>query len=148
MRPTQPTDVLHFCFEALTDKQHLTKEVARDEATHTRVGSTLEAAARCDLLAWRATPEGRLAEIIVLDQFSRNLYRDTARAFAQDALALVLAQELMASAQDRSLPVAHLRLHALHAQRVGAGTCAGRGPVFAAGHGGQPALRGAPQRNY
>jgi uncharacterized protein (DUF924 family) len=53
-----------------------------------------------------ATPEGRLAEIIVLDQFSRNVWRDTPRAFAQDALALALAQELVASGQDRSLPVA------------------------------------------
>jgi uncharacterized protein (DUF924 family) len=42
----------------------------------------------------------------VLDQFSRNVYRDTPRAFAQDALALVLAQELVASGQDRSLPAA------------------------------------------
>ncbi len=42
----------------------------------------------------------------MLDQFSRNVYRDTARAFAQDALALVLAQELVASGQDRSLPLA------------------------------------------
>jgi uncharacterized protein (DUF924 family) len=43
---------------------------------------------------------------VVLDQFSRNVYRDTPRAFAQDALALVLAQELVASGQDRSLPEA------------------------------------------
>jgi len=43
---------------------------------------------------------------LVLDQFSRNVYRDTARAFAQDALALALAQELVASGQDRSLPLA------------------------------------------
>ena len=50
--------------------------------------------------------EGRLAEILVLDQFSRNVYRDTPRAFAQDALALALAQELVASGQDRSLPLA------------------------------------------
>jgi uncharacterized protein (DUF924 family) len=42
----------------------------------------------------------------VLDQFSRNVYRDTPRSFAQDALALVLAQELVASGQDRSLPEA------------------------------------------
>ena len=42
----------------------------------------------------------------MLDQFSRNVYRDTARAFAQDALALALAQELVASGQDRSLPLA------------------------------------------
>jgi uncharacterized protein (DUF924 family) len=43
---------------------------------------------------------------LVLDQFSRNVYRDTARAFAQDALALALAQELVASGQDRCLPLA------------------------------------------
>ena len=42
----------------------------------------------------------------MLDQFSRNVDRDTARAFAQDTLALALAQELMASGQDRSLPLA------------------------------------------
>jgi uncharacterized protein (DUF924 family) len=40
------------------------------------------------------------------NQFSRNVYRDTHRAFAQDALALALAQELVASGQDRSLPLA------------------------------------------
>jgi len=58
------------------------------------------------LFAWRSTPEGRLAEVLVLDQFSRNVYRDTPQAFAQDALALALAQELVASGQDRSLPLA------------------------------------------
>ena len=101
-----PQSILHFWFEELTDKQLFAKDAALDETIRTRFGATLEAAARCELFAWRATPEGWLAEIIVLDQFSRNVYRDTARAFAQDALALVLAQELVASAQDRSLPVA------------------------------------------
>ena len=98
--------ILHFWFEELADKQHFAKDAALDEAIRTRFGATLEPASRCELLAWRATPEGRLAEIIVLDQFSRNVYRDTPRAFAQDALALVLAQELVASTQDRSLPMA------------------------------------------
>ena len=102
----QPQSILHFWFEELTPKQHFAKDPALDETIRTRFGATLEAAARCELFGWRATPEGRLAEIIVLDQFSRNVYRDTARAFAQDALALVLAQELVASTQDRSLPVA------------------------------------------
>ena len=102
----QPQTILHFWFKELTDKQHFAKDAALDEAIRIRFGATLEAAARCELFGWRATPEGRLAEIIVLDQFSRNVYRDTARAFAQDALALVLAQELVASTQDRSLPVA------------------------------------------
>ncbi|WP_342618213.1 DUF924 family protein [Rhodoferax sp. GW822-FHT02A01] len=101
-----PHPILHFWFEELTPKQQFTKDAALDETIRTRFGATLESAARCELFGWRATPEGRLAEIIVLDQFSRNVYRDTPRAFAQDALALVLAQELVASGQDRSLPEA------------------------------------------
>ena len=100
-----PSDILHFWFTELTPKQHYAKDAALDETIRTHFGATLEAAARCELFAWRATPEGRLAEILVLDQFSRNVYRDTARAFAQDALALALAQELVASGQDRSLPL-------------------------------------------
>ena len=101
-----PQKVLSFWFTELTPKHHFAKDAALDEAIRTRFGATLEAASRCELFAWRATPEGRLAEVLVLDQFSRNVYRDTARAFAQDALALALAQELVASGQDRSLPLA------------------------------------------
>ena len=96
-------DILHFWFEELTHKQHFAKDAALDEMIRTRFGDTLEAAARCELYAWRATAEGRLAEIIVLDQFSRNVYRDTPRAFAQDTLSLSLAQELVASGQDQQL---------------------------------------------
>ncbi len=102
----QHQPILHFWFEELTAKQHFVKDAALDETIRARFGDTLEAAERCELFAWRATPEGRLAEVLVLDQFSRNVYRNTARAFAQDALALVLAQELVASGQDRSLPLA------------------------------------------
>ena len=101
-----PHSVLHFWFTELTPKQHYAKDAALDDAIRTRFGATLEAAARCELFTWRTTPEGRLAEVLVLDQFSRNVYRDTARAFAQDALALALAQQLVASGQDRSLPLA------------------------------------------
>jgi uncharacterized protein (DUF924 family) len=95
--------ILQFWFEELTPKHHFAKDAALDASIATRFGTTLEAAARCELWAWRSTAEGRLAEIVVLDQFSRNVYRDTPRAFAQDALALVLAQELVASGQDQSL---------------------------------------------
>ena len=95
----QPQPILHFWFEELTDKQHFTKDAALDDVIRIRFGATLEAAARCELFAWRATPEGRLAEIIVLDQFSRNVYRDPSRAFAQDALALARAQGLVANTQ-------------------------------------------------
>lgn len=102
----QAQDILHFWFEELTPQQHFMKDPALDAAMRVRFEATLQAAARCELFAWRATPAGWLAEILVLDQFSRNVYRDTARAFAQDALALALAQELVASGQDRNLPTA------------------------------------------
>ena len=101
-----PQKVLSFWFTELTPKHHFAKDAALDETIRTRFGATLAAAARCELFAWRTTPEGRLAEILVLDQFSRNVYRGTPQAFAQDALALALAQELVASGQDRSLPLA------------------------------------------
>ncbi|MDP3131503.1 MAG: DUF924 family protein [Hydrogenophaga sp.] len=100
-----PKPILRFWFTELTPKQHFAKDAALDEDIRARFGATLEAAARCELFAWRATAEGRLAEIIVLDQFSRNVYRNTPRAFAQDALALALAQELVASSADRNLTV-------------------------------------------
>jgi uncharacterized protein (DUF924 family) len=100
----QPHDILHFWFEELSAKQHFSKDAALDASMASRFGVTLEAAACGELFAWRASPQGRLAEILVLDQFSRNIHRDTPRAFAQDAVALVLAQELVASGLDHSLP--------------------------------------------
>lgn len=102
----QAHHILQFWFEELTPKQQFAKDAALDAAIGTRFGATLEAAARCELWDWRSSAEGRLAEIVVLDQFSRNVYRDTPRAFAQDALALALAQELVASGQDQSLSAA------------------------------------------
>jgi uncharacterized protein (DUF924 family) len=103
----QAADILHFWFEELSDKDHFIKDPALDASMRARFGPTLEAAEQCELFAWRATAEGRLAEILVLDQFSRNVYRDTPRAFAQDPLALVLAQELVAGRHDRDLSTEH-----------------------------------------
>ncbi len=102
----QAQDVLQFWFEELTDKQHFAKDAVLDASMRLRFGAALEAAARCELFGWRGTVQGRLAEVLLLDQFSRNIYRDTLRAFAQDALALALAQELVASGQDQALSVA------------------------------------------
>lgn len=99
----QAQDILNFWFQELDSKQHFIKDPALDAAIRQRFGATLEAAARCELFGWRGAPQGRLAEIVVLDQFSRNIFRDTAHAFAQDPLALVLAQELVASGLDQSL---------------------------------------------
>ena len=105
----QPKEILHFWFEELTDSQLFAKDAALDEMIRVRFGATLEAAVRCELFAWRTTPEGALAEIIVLDQFSRNMFRDSSRAFAQDSLALALAQTLVASGRDQLLNAAQRR---------------------------------------
>ena len=79
------------------------KDPEFDQLIRNRFQPLHSAAARGELWAWRAAADGRLAEIIVLDQFSRNLYRDTAAAYAQDAVALVLAQEAISAGADRAL---------------------------------------------
>lgn len=98
-------DVLRFWFEELTPKQHFTKDAALDDSIRERFGTVHAAAACGELFGWRETASGRLAEIIVLDQFSRNLYRDDPRAFASDPMALILAQELVARGDDQALPI-------------------------------------------
>lgn len=59
--------------------------------------------ARGEAWAWRETPEGRLAEIVLLDQFSRQLHRNSPVAFAQDKMALALAQEAVAGGHDMAV---------------------------------------------
>ncbi|WP_321146770.1 DUF924 family protein [Providencia alcalifaciens] len=85
--------VLSFWFEESTPKQWFEKSEKFDLTIAKRFTALSEQAAKVELAYWRASIRGRLAEIIILDQFSRNLWRDTPRAFAQDAMALALAQE-------------------------------------------------------
>ncbi|MEM8716987.1 MAG: DUF924 family protein, partial [Cyanobacteria bacterium P01_G01_bin.4] len=68
-----------------------------------RFGTLHARGCQCELFRWREAPLGRLAEIIVLDQFSRNMYRGTKRAFVADPLALALAQEAIALNLDEQL---------------------------------------------
>lgn len=98
-----PESILHFWFEELAPAQQFAKDAALDAAIAQRFGATLQAAAGGELSGWRQSARGRLAEIVVLDQFSRNVYRDTPRAFAQDGMALVLAQEALAQGLDARL---------------------------------------------
>ena len=74
-----------------------------DAALAARFAQTHAAVARGEAWRWRQSPEGRLAEIIALDQFSRQLHRGSAQAFAQDKMALVLAQEAIAAGADQAL---------------------------------------------
>lgn len=89
--------VLHFWFKEIAPEQWWDVDPAFDNRLRDRFLPLLHQAARGELFRWRRTPYGRLAEIIVLDQFSRNIYRATPGAFAQDPMALVLAQEAVAT---------------------------------------------------
>ena len=114
-----PEDVLQFWFGELTASDWWRKDPGLDQRIAARFGTTLAAAARCEFFAWRDSARGRLAEVIVLDQFSRNVHRDSAAAFANDSLALALAQEAVARGCDRELPVpqrAFLYLPYMHSE--------------------------------
>ncbi len=79
------------------------RDAAFDAEIRERFGALLETALAGGLQAWDATPAGTLARILVLDQFTRNAFRGTARAFAGDALALAAAQALVARGGDEAL---------------------------------------------
>ena len=79
------------------------KSDAIDDAIRTRFGPTIEAALAGTLDPWAATPEGTLALILLLDQFTRNTFRGTPRAFAGDEAALEHARRLVGTASDRRL---------------------------------------------
>ncbi len=98
--------VLTFWFELTAPAQWWTRDPQFDAAIRSRFGALHDQAVLGELHDWRDTPEGRLAEIIVLDQFSRNLYRDDARAFAADGTALALAQEAVRIGADQAVPSA------------------------------------------
>ena len=96
-------EVVEFWFEELTPEDWFKKSDALDQEMRERFEELYWKASRGELFVWRTTAEGRLAEILLLDQIPRNIFRGTAQAFATDSLALVLAQEGLEQALD--LPV-------------------------------------------
>lgn len=97
------TEILSFWFQEIEARLWFASDKDFDDQIRRRFLGVMQQAAVGELYAWRATAEGRLAEIIVLDQFSRNVYRNTSKAFSQDPIALVLAQEAVASGALNSL---------------------------------------------
>ena len=85
------------------------KNAAFDALLHERFGGLLEEALAGDLASWSATPLGALALIVLLDQFTRNCFRGTPRAFAGDAQALKLARTLVDTRDELTLPTIHHR---------------------------------------
>lgn len=124
--PASANDILDFWFAEIAPAQWWKRDPAFDRLIATRFLSILEQAARAELSAWRTSVPGRLAEIIVLDQFSRNVWRDTPQAFAQDPMALALAQEAvragalgMLDANARTfllMPYMHSESRVIHAE--------------------------------
>ncbi len=97
------SEILSFWFEQIDPSKWWTKDDAFDQLITGRFSKVHAQATRCELFEWRAEARGRLAEIIVLDQFSRNMFRGSPLSFASDALALALAQEAIAAKADAVL---------------------------------------------
>ena len=106
-------DVLDFWFVQHTRDDWFGADPAFDERVAAAFAETHAAVARGEAWTWRGTPEGRLAEIIVLDQFSRQLFRGRAEAFATDAMALALAQQAVAGGHHNFLPAMPQRMFLL-----------------------------------
>jgi uncharacterized protein (DUF924 family) len=114
-------NILRFWFEDTDPAKWWAKDDAFDQLIRVKFSEVHAQAVRCELFAWRAEARGRLAEIIVLDQFSRNMFRGSPLAFAGDALALALAQEAISAKADAALsPVerAFLYLPYMHSESL------------------------------
>lgn len=99
-------EILGFWFGHLSPEQWFESDAAVDAAIREHFGDLQKraAAGACD--DWQETPEGALALVIVLDQFPRNLFRDTAKAFATDARARAVARRAVDRDFDMILPEA------------------------------------------
>ncbi len=121
-------EVLQFWFEEISQTQWWKKDAQFDELIASRFSEVHGQASRGELYRWRDTAEGRLAEIIVLDQFSRNIYRNSPLSFATDSLALVLSQEAISSGADKEvvsdmrslfyMPFMHSESAVIHSEAV------------------------------
>ncbi|WP_237065334.1 DUF924 family protein [Microbulbifer guangxiensis] len=107
-----PSEVLEFWFgsdqlQAPADELHqqlwFTRNEALDSEMEERFGHLVESALAGELEDWRRSLAGELALVLLCDQFTRNVYRGTARAFAGDALALEVALTVIERGDDREL---------------------------------------------
>lgn len=103
--PSDATQVLDFWFgnEEAERAEWFRKDPAFDGLIASRFGALIDQALAGGLRDWDATAQSALARIVVLDQFTRNRFRDSARAFAGDALALQAATALVEAGGDRTL---------------------------------------------
>jgi uncharacterized protein (DUF924 family) len=100
MPPPIADDILAFWREA-GEAKWFTRDDTFDATIRIRFSALLDRAARGELAALEATPDGALALVILLDQFPRNLFRGSPRAFATDAQARDVARRALAKGFDR-----------------------------------------------
>jgi len=98
-------EVISFWFNEKNKAHWFAKDAAFDEEIKKNFLNTYELAAKSACFAWRSQALGRLAEVIVLDQFPRNMFRNNPRSFAADPLALALAQEAVERGIDKQLRI-------------------------------------------
>jgi len=96
-------DVLEFWFNTLERSDWFKKSDELDARIKALFETTHQQIMVGETAHWREMPEGRLAEIIVLDQFSRNMFRGLPESFGSDNLALALAQEAIRCGADHGL---------------------------------------------
>ncbi len=96
-------EIIKFWFEDVEESKWWVKDAEFDQLITEKYSMIHRSASRCELYEWRESPEGRLAEVIVLDQFSRNIFRNSPLAFSCDSLALALSQEAIAVGAEKSL---------------------------------------------
>lgn len=125
---SRPEDVLYFWLGAPGDpplrnaEKWWKKDPAFDDECRTKFGHLIEAGVRGELADWKKTPHGRLGLVILFDQLSRNVFRNTARSFSQDPLARDVVLEAIALGDERVFsPVerSFLYMPLMHAEDVG-----------------------------
>ena len=102
MIDTTPAEIVSFWREAGPDKWW-DKDDVFDRTIRTKFLAVHETAVRGELAAWEDSAEGSLALVILLDQFPRNMFRDSARAFATDPQACALARRAIARGFDQAI---------------------------------------------
>ena len=104
MKIAKPKAILEFWFKGKDfNDWFFSKKRGFDALVRRKFLATYQAVIRGETAKWRKNPRGRLAEIIVLDQFSRNMFRGSPEMYRYDALALALAQEAIRSGADKKL---------------------------------------------
>jgi uncharacterized protein (DUF924 family) len=102
-----PREVLRFWFGEgpayASRPEWFRKNEAFDREIERRFGPLIQAALQEGLPTWDDSAESSLARVIVLDQFTRNVFRNTPKAFAGDAQALAVARRMVADGQDLAL---------------------------------------------